>query len=177
MAYQNNSVSYGSYGMNSRKATQLILAGFVASVVMTGLAYLLRTVGIPAPDFGAEYGAILNGQEYPVPMSGLWTAGLAWHLVNGTLIFSFLFDYLAHRTVLPNARRSKGVLYGLGIWIFAGLIVAPIAGEGLFFRLLAAPLTVAVTALVCWLVYGLVLDEMTRVRAVHYLDVSDRSAA
>ncbi len=161
------------YRPNSNKLMQLFVAGFIGIVTMTALAYLLRAFGISAPDFAAEYGAILNEQTYPVSGSALWWVGLGWHFINGTFIFSLLYDYLGDRRVLKGERSVKGLLYGVGIWLLISVIIAPMAGEGLFFRYMAQPAMMAVTALVGWLTYGLVLDSMTRVRVVHELHVSE----
>jgi hypothetical protein len=72
-----------AYKPNSRKLTQLFIAGFVATAVMVAFAYMLRAVGVPAPDFGAQYGAIFNGQTYPSAFDGKWWGGLVWHFING----------------------------------------------------------------------------------------------
>lgn len=170
-------VNRAPYGVNSQKAVQLILAGLTATAVMTAVAYLLRSAGLAAPDFGAQYGAILNGQIHPYSFTGKWWTGLLWHFVNGTFLLSFLFDYLAHRGILPAGRQGKGVLYGMGIWVAVSAVVAPLAGEGFFFRLMESPSFMVLMALVSWLVYGVVLDGMTRVRAVHYLGISEKRAA
>lgn len=165
------------YGANARKITQLVFSGFVATAAMVAVSYLLRLIGAPAPDFAAQYGAILNSQIHPDTFSGLWWAGLLWHFLNGTVIFSFLYDYLTHRMLLTSERRTKGIVYGTAIWLMVSLLVAPIAGEGIFFRLMPNPVVFAVAALMCWVAYGLVLDEMTRVPIVHDIGLSEKHAA
>lgn len=165
------------YNVNIQKASQLLISGLTATIVMVGFCYLLRLLGIPSVDFGAQYGAIVNNQIHPMAFTPVWWLGIIWHAVNGIFIFPLLFDYLAHRTILTNRRKVKGLVYGFGIWVLVGLVVAPLAGEGVFVRLMPDPVVLALTMLAAWLLYGLTLEGMTRVRAAHYLNLSEKAAA
>ncbi len=165
------------YRPNSQKAVQLILAGLVASVAMVAGSYLLRSFGVLAPDFAAQYGVFLNEGVHPTRFSMPWMIGLLWHFLNTIFIFTFLYDFLAHKRVLPNGRRSKAFLYGCFLWLFSGLVVAPLAGEGLMFRLMTDSFVMAVAGFVCWVVYAVVLDEMTRARIVHRIEIAEKKAA
>jgi hypothetical protein len=170
-------VATHSYRPNIQKSSQLVLAGLVASVAMMAVAYLLRSMGIPAPDYASQYGAILLGGDHPQAFTTMWWVGLVWHSLNGILLFSFLFDFLADRTVLPSEPIVKGIIYGVGLWLLTSALVAPLAGEGFFFRNLLNPGLTTATNLLSWLVYGALLDSMTRVRAVHHMGLSEKKAA
>ena len=166
----------------SKKTVQLFTAGLIGITIMTLFTFGLRAVGFSAPDFPAQYGAILNGQVYPASGSALWWLGLAWHFVNGTVIFSFLYEYLVDRGALAETSRiSQGVIYAAVLWLLTSLTVAPAAGEGTFFRYLTHPGVTAMTALAGWLIYGVVLDRMTREPSVATLEIysehDDRMAA
>jgi len=158
-------------GMNQRKLTQLFVAGFCASVAMVVLSFLLGFVRIPAPDYGGLYGSILNGGNYPSFGSGVWWAGMFWHLANGTFIFPLAFGLLVDRALLTQQRWMKGALWAVAIWLVVEAIMAPIAGLGFFLRLTLTPAALVTTDLLCWLAYGLVLDGMTRVRVVHEIEM------
>jgi len=158
-------------GMNQRKLTQLFVAGLCAVVAMVVLSFLLGFARVPAPDYGGLYGSILNGGSYPDFGSGIWWAGVFWHLVNGTFIFPLIFGLLVDRGFLTQERWLKGAVWAVAIWIFVESIVAPIAGLGFFLRLTLTPAALVTTDLLCWLTYGLVLDGMTRVRVVHEIEM------
>jgi len=165
------------YRANSKKVTQLIASGFVASLAMMGFAYVVRALGVSAPDFAAQYGAILNDQVHPAAYTGMWWVGMGWHLLNGTVIFSLLYDFLADRSMLTNQRRLKGLIYGAAIWLLVAAAVAPAAGEGLFFQNMPQAISYGAMALFSWLIYGVVLEEMTQTPLVRQLEVSERRAA
>src|SRR5438309_1405929 len=93
-----------NYEPNARKVSQLIFAGLVATVTMVIVAYLLPLAGMPAPDFGALYGSLLNGQVIPDLYSTPWWLGMAWQFVTGVVVFPLVEDYLADKQVLPNFR-------------------------------------------------------------------------
>jgi hypothetical protein len=165
------------YSVNRNKAVQLIMAGLVATTVMTILTYVLPVLGIPTWDPAGTYGAIFNAQVHPDSTSSRWWLGLIFHLLTGTLMFSFLYDFLADRLVLPNTRWKKGIIYAVGLWLFIEVIVKPIAGNGFFSSNMASPLAQTISSLVTWLVYGLLLDTMTRVPLVHELRMDEQKAA
>ena len=170
-------MSQVSQGVNINRVTQLFSAGVIATAVMMAFAYLLRSIGVPAPDFAAQYGAILNSQTHPAISTTMWWAGLAWHAVNGVLIFPLIYHYLAHRLILPNRRWTNGLLFGAGIWLMVSTLVAPLAGEGFFFRNMSNSFIVALTALGSWLTYGVILDGMSTTRVTRQLDIVERQAA
>lgn len=168
-------INKAPYWMNSQKAARVVTAGIVGSVAMMTVAYILRAFGVPAPDFAAQYGAILNMQVHPPAFSGPWWAGMAWHTINGAVIFAFLYDYLTHKGALPASPGTRGTVYGSALWLVVSLLVAPLAGEGVFFRWMANPVMVAVGALASWVVYGAVLERMLRTPTFQRLGVADES--
>jgi hypothetical protein len=169
--------NHRTYSANRRKVTQLIGAGFVAITAMTTFSWLCRAIGTGAPDFAAVYGAILNEGVYPLAFSGLWWTGLLWHFINGTIILSLLFDYLSDRLILSQVRWTKGVLWGGILWLVYAAIIQPGAGEGFFATQMIRPISYSMFAIFAWMLYGIVLDGMTRVRMVHGLGLGEREAA
>lgn len=165
------------YGVNRSKAIQLIVTGFVATVVMTAGAYVLRALGVPAPDFAALYGTLFGGRDVPVAFSGMWWLGLVWHVFTGSVVFPFIFDYLVDRQFILQGRWVKGLTYGAALWFLIQALVHPAAGDGFFSNRLPSPFFQTVASLVTWLIYGAVLDAFERVRVVHELNVTQRRAA
>lgn len=162
-----NTGSEIKYRPNGRKLQQLFISGFTATIAMLGLSYLLLASGVSAIDYAGQIGTVLNGGFIPEPFSTTWWAGLGLQTVLGTFLFSVLFDYLAHQKILPTDKWVKGLLYGTAVWFLTSAVVAPLANQGMFFRLTSTPAILTFANLVCWLGYGMVLDGMTRVRVVH----------
>lgn len=153
-----------SYGVNANKAGQLLKAGLVGTVAMVVLGYILRAIGLPGPDFGDVYGSVIAGLDGVLVYSGAWWAGLAWHAITGIVVFPFVMDFLADKKILPQRRWLKGISFGVAIWFLMQAIIRPAAGHGFFSSELVNPILSAFCSLICWSVYGAVVDSMERVR-------------
>ncbi|HEY4580880.1 MAG TPA: DUF6789 family protein [Candidatus Acidoferrales bacterium] len=90
-----------------------ILGGLVGTLAITFLMY--------AGGLRMDIAAMLGG----------WGMGMAMHLLNGTIIFPFIYAYVLF-TKLPGSPHLKGLLWGLILWVLAQIVVMPMMGAGLF---------------------------------------------
>ena len=130
-------------------------AGFVATLAMTLLLYVPPLMGLPRMDMAALLGSLLVQQTG----SGGWWAGLIWHFINGTFIFSLLYAYGLY-SVLPGKPWAKGLEWGLTLWVLSEIIVMPLVGMG-FFSTRAPETGIAIYWLLMGhLLYGIVLGAI-----------------
>jgi len=64
------------------------------------------------------------------PLGG-WKMGMLVHILNGAIIFPLAFVFLFYR-LLPGSPATKGVVFGVVLWLASQLLVMPIMGAGLF---------------------------------------------
>jgi hypothetical protein len=101
--------------MKQANASRAILGGFIGTLIMTALLYSAPVIGAPKMDIAALLGSFFDG-SLPATMSGLWWVGMIWHVVNGTIIFSLIYSFLAYGW-LPGQNWLRGLIWG---W-FSGL--------------------------------------------------------
>jgi uncharacterized membrane protein YagU involved in acid resistance len=125
-----------------------LAGGFVGTVIFTLMMKFLAPSMLGHPmDIARVLGAF----------TGLGTgAGLLIHFLFGTVGvgvgFAIVGPYLAGPTWL------RGVIFMAGVWLFAGLVLMPILGVGLFF----GGIKEAVAALNGHLVFGAILGLIAR---------------
>ena len=88
---------------------------------MTALIFVL------APMIGMKIDIVETLAE---PFGG-WRMGMLVHILNGVIIFPLAFVFLLYR-LLPGPPATKGVAFGVLLWLASQLIVMPIMGAGLF---------------------------------------------
>ena len=88
---------------------------------MTALIFLL------APMIGMKMDIV----EMLAETFGGWRMGMLVHILNGAIIFPLAFVFLFYR-LIPGPPATKGVAFGLVLWLASQLIVMPIMGAGLF---------------------------------------------
>jgi len=88
---------------------------------MTALIFVL------APMIGMKMDIVETLAE---PFGG-WRMGMLVHILNGVIIFPLAFVFLLYR-LLPGPPATKGVAFGVLLWLASQLIVMPIMGAGLF---------------------------------------------
>src|ERR671925_655383 len=114
-------------GFNGGRA---ILAGFVATLVMTVLIYLSPLLGMPKMDFAALLGSIFT-EGTPQPWSAAWWTGMIIHFCDGTIIFSIVYAYLLFRW-LAGPPWLRGLQWGLILWLLSQTLVMPMMEIGFF---------------------------------------------
>jgi len=141
--------------MERRNVRRAILAGFIATLVMTMIMYVAPMMGMPKMDVAAMLGGML-GQTMPEPMSGLWLVGMILHFVNGSVIFPLIFAFLLYARV-PGAAWRKGIIWGLILWLLSQAVVMPMMGAGFFSSHAPQPMMTVVGSLMGHIIYGAIL--------------------
>ena len=123
-----------------------ILGGFAGTLAITLLMYKgAPMMGLPKMDIAGMLGQVL----------GDWTTGMMMHIVNGVVIFPLIYAYLLFSR-LPGPPVTKGILWGVALWLVAGVAVMPMMGGGLFGTANGGMMTAA-AMLIGHLVYGALL--------------------
>jgi len=142
-----------------------ILGGFVGTLAMTVLLYVAPLVGAPKVDIAALLGSFL-GHGAPAMMSRLWWVGMAWHFVNGTVIFSLIYSYLVYGW-LPGENWLRGMIWGLVLWVAMEVVLMPMTGSGVFSDHTTYAFAHVVGSLVLNAIYGALLGGIAGVQAEH----------
>jgi hypothetical protein len=98
------------------------LGGFIGTLALTAMMYLVAPLMGLHMDIAAMLGSMLGGN---------WTAGMALHLVNGTVIFPAIYAYTLY-PYLPGSAAAKGTIWGIALWLLAQTMVMPMMGGGFF---------------------------------------------
>ena len=116
--------------MKHSNLSRTLIGGFVGTLVMTVLLYSAPSAGAPNTDIAALLGSLF-GHGIPAVLTGLWWAGMMWHFVNGTIVFSLIYSYLVYGW-LPGSNWFRGMIWGLVLWIGMELTLMPATGNGIF---------------------------------------------
>ena len=129
---------------------RLVLGGVVSTLAITAMMYIVAPMTGVRMDIAAMLGSMLGGS---------WAAGMAMHLVNGTLVFPLVYGYwLVSR--LPGPPVARGALWGVVLWLIAQTMVMPMMGAGLF-SAATGGMVAAVGSLVGHLLYGTILGAVS----------------
>ena len=126
--------------------TRLVFGGLAGTLAMTTMMYLVAPMMGVRMDIAAMLGSVLGGS---------WAAGMAMHILNGTVVFPLAYGYLVVSR-LPGPPVIRGALLGTGLWVVAQTIVMPAMGAGLFSAAVGG-MVAAVGSLVGHLLYGTIL--------------------
>jgi hypothetical protein len=148
-----------SDSMERANAGRAILAGFVATLVMTMMMYIAPLMGMPKMDIAAMLGSMLGGGQMPAAMSGNWWAGMVIHFVNGTVIFPLIYAYLLYAW-LPGSPWAKGLTWGMILFLLAQAVVMPMMGMGFFSSKAPQPLMAVFGSLIGHAIYGIILGAI-----------------
>ena len=129
--------------------TRLVLGGFLGTLAMTAMMYMVAPMMGVRMDIAAMLGSMLGGS---------WAAGMAMHFFNGTVVFPLVYGYLLVSR-LPGPPVVRGALWGVALWLIAQTMVMPMMGAGLF-SAAAGGMVAAVGSLVGHLVYGAILGAV-----------------
>jgi len=120
----------------------VFVGGLLGTPAMTALMYLLAPVFGVNTDIVAMLGEVLGG----------WRMGMLVHILNGAVIFPAAFVFLLYR-FLPGSPITKGITFGVLLWLTSQLLVMPVMGAG-FFSLHIGGLKAAAASLLGHLIYG-----------------------
>lgn len=102
--------------------SKAVLGGFVGTLAMTAIMYLVAPMMGLTMDIAAMLGSLMDGH---------WTAGMTLHFINGSIIFPAVYAYVLYDR-LPGSPAARGTLWGIGLWLLAPAVVMPMMGGGLF---------------------------------------------
>lgn len=103
--------------------------GLVAGLAATIAVSIVELVNVTVGHWAVSFPQLLS-----VTLQTPTTSFVGWiaHFVAGALVLGPLFAVLYPR--LPtDTPESKGILFAVGAFIAMGLIIAPLAGVGMFF--------------------------------------------
>ncbi len=144
---------------DTAKPGRAIVAGLVATIVMTMLIYMAPHMGMPKMDIAGMLGSMVNGGQAPAMMSGPWLIGLMMHFVLGTLVFPLLYAYFVYG-LLPGKPWAKGLIWGVALWAAMLVMVMPMMGKGFFASKTPEPLLFVLGVLMGHLLYGAVFGAL-----------------
>jgi uncharacterized membrane protein YagU involved in acid resistance len=125
-----------------------IIGGFVGTPAMTVLMYTVAPLLGVRVDFAEMLGSMLGG----------WTLGMTVHIVNGSLVFPFVYVYLFG--YLPSAPPvARGMMFGGGLWLMSQTLIMPLMGAGLFSAHLGGVMS-CVASFLGHMVYGALLGGL-----------------
>jgi uncharacterized membrane protein YagU involved in acid resistance len=125
------------------------LGGFVGTVVMTGMMYLVAPMMGLNMDIAAMLGSMLGGS---------WAAGMMTHFVNGAIIFPAIYAYALY-AYLPGLPAIRGTIWGLALWLVAQTVVMPMMGAGMFSSAMGGVMA-AMGSLIGHILYGSLLGSI-----------------
>jgi len=120
-SHDRNTIDTGGFEMKPNLG-RAILGGFVGTLAITFLMYIGGPMmGLQKMDIARMLGQMLGG----------WGMGMVMHFLNGTIIFPLVYVYLLFER-LPGSPAVKGTLWGIVLWLLAGIVVMPMMGAGAF---------------------------------------------
>jgi uncharacterized membrane protein YagU involved in acid resistance len=136
-------------------AMRSVAAGFVGTVVMTAMMYGVAPMMGVHMDIAAMLGSMFGGS---------WAIGLAMHLMLGSIVFPLAYAFLL-RGWLPGPDTVRGIVFGVGLWLIAQVVVMPMMGAGAF-SANAGGLMAAMGSLAGHLLYGATLGGVAGARTL-----------
>lgn len=151
--------------MKHSNLSRTLIGGFVGTLVMTVLLYSAPSAGAPNTDIAALLGSLF-GHGMPAILTGLWWAGMMWHFVNGTIVFSLIYSYFVYGW-LPGSNWFRGMIWGLVLWIGMELTLMPATGNGIFSDHATSIFARIVGSFVLYGIYGLILGAIAGAQTEH----------
>jgi len=148
------------------KIAQSVIAGLVATAVMTGFMFLAPMMGLPK----MNPAVMLSGM-----MGVSLMVGYLMHCMIG-IIFAAVYVYLFNKKVHISSKLVKGVLFGFAVFVFAQVIMfiigkimpMPMPQDNMMLMMLGS--------LIGHLVYGilvtLIVPVYTQVQSDNYIRTS-----
>lgn len=130
--------------MHARPAlARAVLGGFVGTMAMTAMMYLVAPMMGLRMDIAAMLGSMLGMG---------WAAGMMMHMVNGAVVFPAIYTFVFYGR-LPGSPAARGLTWGVALWLLAQVVVMPMMGGGLFSSAMGGMMAAA-GSLVGHLLYG-----------------------
>lgn len=149
-----------------------IICGFIATFVMSMVAFLSGGFGLPVIDIGHILQEIFNHIHEHNPYTIVW--GNAAYYTGGILLALIWVVFLDEH--IPGNWFIQGIIYGIIISIFAALVISPVVslagGEpfGIFYSNTWFPLLTILAGLIMHLAYGITLLLCLEYSDIKYTD-------
>ena len=137
--------------MNSKRIARALIAGAIATIAMTGMAYFVAPMMLGHP---MDIAQMLSGFA-----GGNWAIGMLMHLMNGIVVFPLIYLIVLYR-FLPGAPWLKGTLWAVVLWLSLEIVIQPMTGAGVF-SVNEGGAKAVMAALVAHLIYGVLLGTIT----------------
>jgi hypothetical protein len=133
-----------------------VLAGFVATAILTILMFLAPVAGLPRIDLASALGKPFSGGRAVAALwSGSWWMGLGIFALFGSVISPYIFIHAYHG--LLGSPWLRGIEWGLFVWVFGGVAVMTMMGMGFDEAHFAHPFASFASSLAGHLLYGAIL--------------------
>jgi hypothetical protein len=141
--------------MTSERADlrRVILAGILATSVLSVLMYVAPMVGLPKVDMAAAIGGFLDRPA--VTFSMRWWIGLAVYFIAGSILSPLLFYYAV--PALYGKPWVRGMEWGVLLWGFGAVWVMFYMGIAYYEPFTTEPSMSTVSSLAGHLIYGAAL--------------------
>jgi hypothetical protein len=126
-----------------------IIAGFLATVVLSALMLMKKSMGVMPELDPIGMISAMAGAKSPV-------VGWIGHFAVGTIFWGIGFAIVS--PYLPGSYGLRGVIFAFGAWLMMMILMMPMAGAGMFG--LGLGKMVPIAALVLHAIYGLVLGSI-----------------
>ncbi len=149
-----------------------VVSGYIATFVMSMVAFIQGGVGLPVVDIGHIIVGSFNEVHVDEPYNILW--GNIAFFMGGILLALLWVVFLMEK--VPGSWFLQGLLYGVMISVVSGLILSPLvslaAGDwfGFFYLDTWVPGLLILAALIMHLAYGIVLMLCLKYAGVRGLD-------
>ncbi len=136
-----------------------VISGFIATFVMSMVAFIQGGIGLPVVDIGHIIVGSFNEVHVDEPYDILW--GNVAYFMGGILLALLWVVFLMEK--VPGGWFLQGLLYGVMISVVSGLILSPLvslaAGDwfGFFYLDTWVPGLLILAGLIMHLTYGIVL--------------------
>jgi hypothetical protein len=170
-AIKNSNINRDS-DMSASTFFRTVICGFIATFAMAMVAFLQSGIGLPVIDVGhiltASFNEIHGTDAYHIVFGNL-----AFN-IGGVLMALVWVVYLQKR--IPGNWLIQGLIFGIMISIFAGLVVSPFvsaaAGEsfGIFYSNTWVPGKFIFAGLLMHVIYGVILTHTLKVAGVDGLN-------
>jgi len=149
--------------MSGEQFWKTVVAGLIATFVMTMTGFWQSGLGLIAIDIGAMNTASMTAAHPDAPYT--LVAGNLVHFANGIIMALAWVAFLQER--VPGNWIVQGLVYAFIIQLGAWVVVAPLAfGAGLFFTNTPAPGQMMLSTAVVHVAYGLWLTLSLKVAGV-----------
>ncbi len=149
-------------GPNARQA---IVAGVIATVVVTVLMYVGAAFGIAVWNIPSMIAGVISFNKNITTNNALWVWGIVLYAIFCVLISPLIYAYWLY-SYLPGPNWLRGLIWGAFLWFIVEMLFMPLIGQGLFDSNGRNIPTEIISQLVLWLAYGVVLGFIAGIQEV-----------